>query len=111
MLFTLSVDQENVVSAFFRSSQIDILADLNESFRAENQRASVAPGPQAIRGKPVHTEIVGGPVPTRQRAVTEIIQFRVLRMRIVPDPGQLYFRVFLAGEMQVLLNLMASDIT
>ena len=41
------------------TGDVDVLAHLDEAVGAQNRHPAVTPGPQAVRGEPVHSEIAG----------------------------------------------------
>ena len=99
-----------MVAAVALRADIHILADFNVPLRADDDGAPVAPRPQAVRREPVHAEVERRAVCTVDGAVAEVIQLRILRMRVVGNAAAGDCAVLLARIEQILLDLVAADI-
>jgi hypothetical protein len=71
MMLTLLVNPIDLIA--FATRHIDILAQLNISLRTHDDGATIAPVTQAIRGKPVHAEVVGRAVVAYNRGIAEVL--------------------------------------
>ena len=110
VLLAFPVHDEHVPAAVLVAGDVHVFPDLDESLRALDEHPPVAPGPQPVRRKPVHPEIVRRAVLPRQAAVAEVFQFRIFRVRKVPDPARGYRSVLFPGVEKVLFNLVAPDV-
>ena len=91
--------------------EIHILADFHIPLRAENESSAVAPDGKAVGREPVHAEVERRAVCTVDGAVAEVVQLRVLRMRVVGNAAAGDCAVLLARIEQVLLDLVAAAST
>src|SRR4029078_4681570 len=60
---------------------VDVLAQLDVTLRAENHRAAIAPRAEAVRRVPVDTNIVRRAVVAEQRRFAEILERRLVGVR------------------------------
>src|SRR5262245_475873 len=66
------------------SPDIDVFANLNIAFCADNCQPGIAPRRQAIGGEPVNADVAAAAIPT-QHHVAEIFQSGMLRMEQIAD--------------------------
>ena len=102
----LIVDQKQMLGPW-AAFDIDIFAQLDRAFGAQNGGATIAPGRQAIGGKPIDANIArGAAVP--QGDFAEIL--KAIANRIAANAGIADIGVRAIGEGQELINLVAGDI-
>ena len=108
VLFALVVDEEHMVAAVALRANVPILADFDVPLRSDDG-APVAPPPQAVRREPVHTEVERRAVCTVDGAVGEIIEFRILRVRVVGNAAAGDCAVLSAHVVQILSCLFSES--
>ena len=91
------------------AGNVDILAQLDIAFGAQDGQAPVAPGGQAFRGEPVDADIARS-VGRAHMRIAHILQARLFGMAAIGDAGRYDLGVHRIGEEQELLELVAGDI-
>ena len=96
---------------FGRIGNVDILTQFDIALCTYNNRTAVAPGTQAIGGKPVDPEITGNTVIAHEHGIAEVLELGIFLVGIVAHTALDDFRVFRTGEVQDLLDLVAGERT
>src|SRR3982750_3116429 len=66
---------------------VDVFAELDVAFGAENDGAAIAPGAEAVRGKPVDADVVRRAIVTEQRRFAEVLELRLVGIREIANGG------------------------
>jgi hypothetical protein len=107
--FGVVVDEVDVVAPRV-AGDVGVLAELEVPFGAEDEGASVAPGAEGVGGEPVDPAVAGGAVGEHDVDVAEVLQARVVLVRVVGDAGRGDRRVVAAAVEEHLLELVAADV-
>ena len=91
---SFSIDQKNMISAFIISSDIYVFAQFNISFRPQDIGPPVSLCGKPVRCKPVYPEVLGCPIISQKNRISEVFQFRILRMVVIPHLAILHFCIF-----------------
>ncbi len=110
VVLAAAVDQIKLVAPG-PSAHVDVLAQFNVTIGAEQEGTAVTPSAQPVRCEPVDPEVTSGTVVAGQGAVAEILQARVVLMRVVGYPACHYPGVIIGREVQELLYLVAPNVT
>ena len=110
VLFSLPVDKQKMVGAAARHACIDVFSQLNGSVCSENEGASVSPCGQTVRSEPVDAEIVSRAVVADQNGLAEVLKLRIFGMVPVGSKAVFHLCIVYPGIIQVLFDLMASDV-
>ena len=108
VLHAVAIDQEQVVLAW-PAGDIDIFAQFDGAFGADQEQAAVAPGGQLVGREPVDADIAGGTV-GGQHHLAEVLQFGRVGIVEIGDLARYHFCLGAAGEEQELLDLMRADV-
>jgi hypothetical protein len=103
------VREEEVVRAW-PALDVDILAQLNGSFGADDDQAPVAPGRHALRREPVDTDIARGAL-AAQDNLAEILEPRARQLAEPRHRAADDLRVAAAREHQELVDLVRPEVT
>ena len=92
------------------AADIDVFPQLDVTVRAQDRQASIAPGAEAFRGKPVDANEAGSAVAT-QHDFAEIFELGGFRVAEVANVGRDNFSLGRSREMEELVALMRGDVT
>src|SRR5205085_3864459 len=87
------------------TGDVDVLANLDVSIRAQNGQASVSPGVKSIRGKPVYPYVSSTAV-APDCHITKVFELRILRVVNIAGLRSKNFCACRAGEVKELIELM-----
>ena len=103
------VDEDDRVAPPVRA-HVDVFAQLDVASGAEDDRAAVAPGTEAVGGEPVDADVVGGAVVAQERCLAKIIEAGRVVIGKVADGGMNDSGVPRAAVEQELFELVAADV-
>jgi hypothetical protein len=107
-LNAFAIDQKQMIDAG-RAGNIDIFAQFDGAFGADDEQPPVAPGRQAIGREPVNADVAARGFRAQQH-LAEILQSRRLRIGAIGDRRRHHLGVVGSGEKQKLLALMRCDV-
>ncbi len=109
MLLAVAVYEVEVVAVWL-AGDVDVFAELDVAFGAEDEGASVAPCAEAVGGEPIDAEMVGGAVIREEGGFAIVFELGVLGVAVIGGEGVGDAGILGAAVEEELLDLVAADV-